>query len=87
MVVSGGSVLRGFFVVVVILLLGRLAVLFRRCFRRRSRLVLLLAGWLFLFLCHGMSPEKVIGPFVFLSEILSQENLRQDRDSYPLRRL
>jgi len=56
MVLSGGSVLRGFFVVVAILLLGRLAFLFHRCFRLRSRLVLLLAGWLFLFLCHGMSP-------------------------------
>jgi hypothetical protein len=56
MVVSGGSVLRGFFVVVVILLLGRLAVLFHRCFRLRSRLVLLRAGWLFLFINHGMSP-------------------------------
>jgi hypothetical protein len=56
MVVSRGSVLRGFFVVAVILLLGRLAVLFHRCFRLRSRLVLLLAGWLFLFLSHGMSP-------------------------------
>jgi hypothetical protein len=58
MVVSGGSVLRGFFVVVAISLLGRSAVLFHRCFRLRSRLVLLLAGWLFRFLYHGMSPEK-----------------------------
>jgi hypothetical protein len=55
MFVSRGSALRGFFVVVVILLLGRLAVLFHRCFRLRRRLVLL-AGWLFMFLCHGMSP-------------------------------
>jgi ribosomal protein S6E (S10) len=59
MAVSGGSLLRGFFMVVVILLLGRLAVLFHRCFRPRSRLVLL-AGWLclflFLLLSHRMSP-------------------------------
>jgi hypothetical protein len=55
MFVSRGSALRGFFVVVVILLLGRLAVLFHRCFGLRRCLVLL-AGWLFLFLCHGMSP-------------------------------
>jgi hypothetical protein len=51
-VVSGAGLLRGFFVVVVILLLGRLAVLFRRCFRLRRHL--LLAGWLFLF--HRISP-------------------------------
>jgi len=68
MVVSGGSVLRGFFLVAVILLLGRLAALFHRCFRLRSRLVLLLAGWLFLFLYHVMSPQKVVGPFIFLRE-------------------
>jgi len=100
MVGSGGSVLRSFFVVVVILLLGRLAVLFHRCFRLRSRLVLLVAGWLFLFLSHGMSPSTVVGPFIFLRELsrsilarcsgrgpsvafLSQENLRQDRESLP----
>jgi hypothetical protein len=56
MFVIGGSVLRGFFAVVVVLLLGRLALLFHRCFRLRRRLELLLAGWLFMFLCHGMSP-------------------------------
>ena len=56
MVVSGGSVLRSFFVGALILLLGRLAILFHRCFRLRSRLVLLLADWLFLFLYHGMFP-------------------------------
>ncbi len=41
MAVSGGNVLRGFFVVVVILLLVHFAVLFHRRFRLRSRLVLL----------------------------------------------
>jgi hypothetical protein len=56
MIVSGGSVLRGFFVLAVILLQAPLAVLFHRCFRLRSCLVGLLAGWPFPFLCHGMSP-------------------------------
>ena len=54
MVVSG-TVLRGFFVVAVILLLGRLAALFHRRFRLRIRMVLL-TGWLFLY--HGMSPDN-----------------------------
>jgi hypothetical protein len=51
MVVSG-TVLRGFLVVAVILLLGRVAVLFHLRFRLRIRMVL--TGWLFLY--HGMSP-------------------------------
>jgi hypothetical protein len=44
MVVSGGRVLRSFFVVVAILLPGRLAILFRHGFRLRSCQVLLPAG-------------------------------------------
>jgi hypothetical protein len=54
MVVSGGSMLRGFFMVVAILLLGRLALVFHRFFRLRNHL--LLARWLLQFLCHRMSP-------------------------------
>jgi hypothetical protein len=54
LIVSGGSVLLHFSVLVVILLLNRLAVLFHCCFRLHSRLGLLLAGWMFLW--HGMSP-------------------------------
>jgi len=54
MVISGSGFLRGIFVAALILLLGRLAVLFHRCFRLCSRLV----AWLFLFLCHGLSPQK-----------------------------
>jgi hypothetical protein len=55
MIVSGRR-LRAFVVVVAILWLDRFAVLFHHCFKRRSHLVLLLGGWLFLFLYHGLPP-------------------------------
>jgi uncharacterized membrane protein YpjA len=57
MIVSGSGLLRGFFVVAAILLLGCLAVLFHRCFRLRSRLVLVVTGWLFLY--HEISPYRL----------------------------
>jgi hypothetical protein len=56
LIVSGGRVLRGFFMVAVFLLLDHMKVLFHRCFGLRSRLVLLLTSWLFPLLYHGMSP-------------------------------
>lgn len=61
LIVTGGGILRDFSVLVVILLLNRLAVLFHRCFRLNNRLGLLLAGWLFLFLCHGIHLGKLSG--------------------------
>jgi hypothetical protein len=53
MVVRRCRVLLGFVVVAVIVVMGRLVVVMGRRFVFRSRLVMMLAGRMRLFLCHG----------------------------------
>jgi hypothetical protein len=53
MVLSRGSVLLRFFMISVIVVMGRLAVVMRRRLMLRSGIVMMFAGSVSLFLCHG----------------------------------
>jgi uncharacterized membrane protein YGL010W len=53
MVVSRGRMLLRFFVVAVIVVMSRLPMVMRRRLMLRSRILMMLAGWVLLFLGHG----------------------------------
>jgi len=53
MVQSRGCVLLRLFVVAVIVIMGSLAVMMRRCFMVRRRIVMMFTRWVLHFVCHG----------------------------------
>ena len=61
MVVGRGSVLLRLFVVAMIVVMGCLTVVMRRCLMLQSSIVMMFAGGVFLFLCHGTWSTPVPG--------------------------
>jgi len=53
-VVSGGRVFSPLLVIAVVMMVGRLPVVMRGCLMMRCRIVMVLAGHVLLFACHGL---------------------------------
>ncbi len=82
MVVRRGGVLLRLFVVAVIVVMGRLTVVMGRRLMVRRGVVMMLAGRVFLFLCHGKVPfqsliRDVSGQSARLTAVTSPSDFRE----------